>query len=39
MNAQSSQSGMIINRSMPPGTIIPELVYDDVSNRPLKRAA
>ena len=30
MNAQSSQSDMTLNRSMPPGTIIPELVYGDV---------
>ncbi len=30
MNAQSRQSGINVNRSMPPGTIIPELVYGDV---------
>jgi len=30
MNTPSSQSGTIINRSMPPGTIIPELVYRDL---------
>jgi uncharacterized glyoxalase superfamily protein PhnB len=30
MNAQSSQSEMRVNRSMPPGTIIPELVYNEV---------
>ncbi|MEO7913519.1 MAG: VOC family protein [Roseiflexaceae bacterium] len=31
MHAQSSQSGTIPNRSMPPGTIIPELVYGDLA--------
>ena len=31
MNAQSSQPEMRVNRSMPPGTIIPELVYSDVA--------
>ena len=30
MNSQSDQSSMIINRSMPPGAIIPELAYDDI---------
>ena len=30
MNAQSSQPEMKVNRSMPPGTIIPELVYGEV---------
>ena len=30
MNTQFSQSDTIINRSMPPGTIIPELVYGDL---------
>jgi uncharacterized glyoxalase superfamily protein PhnB len=30
MNTQSSQSDTIVNRSMPPGTIIPELVYGDL---------
>jgi uncharacterized glyoxalase superfamily protein PhnB len=31
MHAQSSDSGTIPNRSMPPGTIIPELVYSDLA--------
>lgn len=31
MNAPSDQSGVTVNRSMPPGTIIPELVYDDIN--------
>jgi hypothetical protein len=31
MHAQSSQSVTIPNRSMPPGTIIPELVYGDLA--------
>ena len=30
MDVQSNQSGTISNRSMPPGTIIPELVYGDL---------
>jgi uncharacterized glyoxalase superfamily protein PhnB len=30
MKTQSSQSGMMVNRSMPPGVIIPELAYGDV---------
>ena len=30
MNTESNQSGMVVNRSMPPGTIIPELVYGDL---------
>jgi uncharacterized glyoxalase superfamily protein PhnB len=30
MNAQPSQPEMRVNRSMPPGTIIPELVYADI---------
>ena len=30
MDVPYNQSGMIANRSMPPGTIIVELVYDDV---------
>ena len=30
MNIQSNQSDLIVNRSMPPGTIIPELVYSDL---------
>ncbi len=29
MNAQPNQSNAMLNRSMPPGTIIPELVYSD----------
>jgi uncharacterized glyoxalase superfamily protein PhnB len=32
MHAQSSQSGTIPNRSMPPGTIIPELMYSDLAS-------
>jgi len=31
MNTQSNPSVMIVNRSMPPGTIIPELVYADMN--------
>ena len=31
MHAQSNDSGPISNRSMPPGTIIPELVYGDLA--------
>lgn len=30
MNAFSNQLGAMPNRSMPPGIIIPELVYDDI---------
>lgn len=30
MSSRSNNTGMIVNRSMPPGTIIPELVYDDL---------
>lgn len=30
MNVESSHSGMLSNRSMPPGTIIPVLAYHDV---------
>jgi len=31
MNDQPNQANMIPNRSMPPGTIIPELVYPDLA--------
>ena len=30
MNTQPDQTNLITNRSMPPGTIIPELVYGDL---------
>ena len=30
MNTKSNQSNLIVNRSMPPGTIIPELIYADL---------
>jgi uncharacterized glyoxalase superfamily protein PhnB len=30
MNTVPNQAGISVNRSMPPGTIIPELVYDDL---------
>lgn len=30
MSSESTQSGETTNRSMPPGTIIPELVYNDM---------
>jgi uncharacterized glyoxalase superfamily protein PhnB len=30
MDILSSQSDVMANRSMPPGTIIPELIYDDL---------
>ena len=30
MNTKSNQSDRIVNRSMPPGTIIPELIYGDL---------
>ncbi len=31
-DTQFKPSGMIVNRSMPPGTIIPELVYGDMDS-------
>jgi hypothetical protein len=31
MHTQPNASGALPNRSMPPGTIIPELVYDDLA--------